>query len=103
MALPASDDDILQLLEISPTLKGLLDLPARVAALEAKVRKLEGGSAPKARAVTNPCPFCQGQLKLTGEVDDLFFGAFGVKERTYECETCHKVTTRKYDPSKDGP
>ena len=68
------------------------------------MKSLEGGPAPAARrAVTNPCPFCGGQMKLTNEVDHPQFGAFGHKLRTYECENCHKVTTRKHDPRKDGP
>ena len=103
MPLSVSDDDIMRLLENSPTLKALLDLPARVAALEAKVRRLEGGPAPVTRAVTNPCPYCGERMKLTGEGNDPHFGVFGVKVRTFECESCGKITTRKHDPRKDGP
>lgn len=95
----------MKLLENSPTLKALLDLPARVAALEAEVKKLKGGPmpAPALRPGAKPCPFCGGSLKLTGEVDHPQLFAFGHKRRTYECESCGKVTTRDYDPRKDGP
>ena len=105
MALPASDDDdILNILENSPTLKGLLDLPARVAALEAKVLKLEesSASAPVLRPGAKPCPFCGGSLKLTAEVPHPQLGVVGLKVRTFQCEYCGKVTKRDYDPRTDG-
>ena len=93
------------LLARNPTLKALLDLPARVAALEDKVRKLEGGPAPAPalRPGAKPCQFCGGPLKLTAEVDHPQLGAVGLKVRTYECESCGKVITRDYDPRKDKP
>lgn len=87
MAPPTTESDIVKALE------------SRVADLEGRVRKLEqaGGSAP---AVTNPCPFCGGMLKLTSEGDHPTFGVAGLKVRTFTCEGCGKTVKRDFDPRK---
>lgn len=70
--------------------------PDRVDALERRVAALEAALC--ARPGAEACPFCNAALALTAEDDDPVFGDFGVKQRTYRCTACDRVTTRQHDP-----
>lgn len=76
--------DILRLLDHWPKWKDLTGLPARVQALEERLKALEASKPPS----PTDCPAGHGAMAFVSERPDPTFGVVGVKLRLWRCPTC---------------